>query len=1156
MNKTQTITNRSQRILDGQTVDNCELVELDGDCYFKISNVHLMPEFMMSLTSSSNHWMFVSSAGALTAGRRTSDNALFPYYSHEKIIDTRQVTGPRTIVHVAGGKKPVVWQPFFDQPVREPRVVRNLYKNPLGNKICLEEVNVDLGLIFRYRWTFSQQFGFIRTSRIHNCSDKKHSLDLLDGIQNIVPFGVNESMQLMYGNLIDAYKKNELTELGVGIHYLSSIPSDRAEPSEGLRATAVWHTKPAAATLISSIQINDFINGKKLESEHDIRARRGAHLLNYRFELPAQQEVSWDIIADLQQDQTDIANLSIQIQAKDILAELKADIDSCEQGLAMLVARSDGFQSGELLGRTQRHQSNVIFNIMRGGIPAEDYTIASVDLRRHVLLANSSVAQRNAELLDSIPEKLDRAALLDLARQSGDVDLFRIVTEYIPLVFSRRHGDPTRPWNKFAINSHFGDDEILMDYQGNWRDIFQNWEALAVSYPCLLESMICRFVNASTADGHNPYRLTKNGFEWEAPEPDNPWANIGYWGDHQIIYLAKLVEMSRNYFPGELDQLLNEDCFVYANVPYRIKPFEEILKDPCDTVVYDFDTAKSIEERVTIEGNDAKLLDDGNGNISRATLAEKLLLPGLVKMTNFVPDGGIWLNTQRPEWNDANNALVGNGMSVVTACYLRRYFAFLVDWFENCSQSEFKVSSDINLLLQKIELAIAPYVEESEIKISNSQRHQIVCDLSTAGSNYRQSLYANGRSPDFDSLSIADCNDFLNRCIRMIDATIRSNRRADGLYHSYNLMSLDVPKEVQVERLYEMLEGQVAVLSSKLLEAKECIDILDTMKNSALYREEQNSYMLYPNRDLPRFMEKNLIPSGLVNQSPLMQAMLRDGDESIVRKDVFGNCHFNGDFRNANDVIKAVENLATASKYEDLLEGAAQQLASVFENMFCHHQFTGRSGTFFAYEGLGSIYWHQVSKLLLAVGENYIDFEKSGADAEVLQALKEHFREIQAGIGAEKSPNEYGAFPTDPYSHTPEHAGAQQPGMTGQVKEDILCRFMEIGLRVENGMISFEPSMFDPDEFASDKHEFITMEHSTGELVHASYEAGTFVFSICGVPVVFRRSAQTRLVVCMHDGTEQNLPENSLSDELTALLFRRTGQIKRIEYSYDPAIYS
>ncbi len=61
--------------------------------------------------------------------------------------------------------------------------------------------------------------------------------------------------------------------------------------------------------------------------------------------------------------------------------------------------------------------------------------------------------------------------------------------------------------------------------------------------------MVFRFVNASTADGYNPYRVTNEGFEWESPEPDNPWSNIGYWGDHQIIYLLKLLQWSRDFNP-------------------------------------------------------------------------------------------------------------------------------------------------------------------------------------------------------------------------------------------------------------------------------------------------------------------------------------------------------------------------------------------------------------------------------------------------------------------------------------------------------------------------------------------------------------------------------------------------------------------------------
>ena len=40
------------------------------------------------------------------------------------------------------------------------------------------------------------------------------------------------------------------------------------------------------------------------------------------------------------------------------------------------------------------------------------------------------------------------------------------------------------------------------------------------------------------------------------------------------------------------------------------------------------------------------------------------------------------------------------------------------------------------------------------------------------------------------------------------------------------------------------------------------------------------------------------------------------------------------------------------------------QVTNLFVELFEHHLFTGRSGGMYAYEGIGSIYWHMVSKLL------------------------------------------------------------------------------------------------------------------------------------------------------------------------------------------------
>ena len=56
-----------------------------------------------------------------------------------------------------------------------------------------------------------------------------------------------------------------------------------------------------------------------------------------------------------------------------------------------------------------------------------------------------------------------------------------------------------------------------------------------------------------------------------------------------------------------------------------------------------------------------------------------------------------------------------------------------------------------------------------------------------------------------------------------------------------------------------MLEGQVAMLSSGLLSADESLALLQSMRHSDLYHDDQHTYLPYPNRDLPGFMQRNVV---------------------------------------------------------------------------------------------------------------------------------------------------------------------------------------------------------------------------------------------------------------------------------------------------------
>jgi len=142
-----------------------EYLRMNGETWCKISGFDAMDTFLMTIVSSSDHWMFIASNGSLTAGRKNPESSLFPYYTDDKIIDSPESTGSKTIFRVLKEGKLYLWEPFSERYAGAYSIERNLYKNKFGNKIQFEETNNDLGLTFRYKWAFSDDYGFIKYAK-------------------------------------------------------------------------------------------------------------------------------------------------------------------------------------------------------------------------------------------------------------------------------------------------------------------------------------------------------------------------------------------------------------------------------------------------------------------------------------------------------------------------------------------------------------------------------------------------------------------------------------------------------------------------------------------------------------------------------------------------------------------------------------------------------------------------------------------------------------------------------------------------------------------------------------------------------------------------------------------------------------------------------
>jgi hypothetical protein len=1128
-----------------------EFVEIENEKFYKISNSNKMPDFFMTIVSDSDHWMFISSNGSLSAGRKDRNNALFPYYTVDKIHDSKGITGSKTYLLVGKNDKTYLWEPFSSESEKIYTIERNLYKSIYGNKIIFEEFNIDLGVGFRYGWYNSEKFGFVKKSVISNYNAGAVKVDVLDGIKNILPNGVDFDFQNAFSSLLDAYKKCELIEeTKLGLYMLSSIPVDRAEPSESLKTTTVWSAglNYHAKILLSDHQVENFMKGKAVETEVDIRATRGAYYVNMSLELEKNTTKEWMIVAEINQESGDVANLSNDIKTMQNIKQLvDTDIEKGTSNLKKIVAKADGLQMGNDELNYARHFSNTLYNVMRGGIFTNNYTLDKKDFVLFVSQINREISDKYKNWLDQLPEVISYLELIRLAESTSDFDLIRICSEYLPLTFSRRHGDPSRPWNQFSIETKNADGSSKLNYQGNWRDIFQNWEALSLSYPEFLEGMISKFLNATTADGYNPYRVTREGIDWESPDPHDPWAYIGYWGDHQIIYLQKFLELSHEFHPGTLDSLLKKEMFVYANIPYRIKSYTEIVKNPKDTIVFDFDLNNKIKELTRKTGADGVLLRGNNNEIYRVNLTEKILVTLLAKLSNFIPEAGIWLNTQRPEWNDANNALVGNGVSMVTLCYLRRFLKFWTERFDESASLEIPVSEEVGIFFDKIFSLFSENTALVETGFSNADRRRFADHLGEAGSDYRNTVYSTSFSGRKMMVQVKALAEFTQLAMGYMDQSIRVNKREDGLYHAYNLISFS-DQSVSIRHLYEMLEGQVAVLSSGYLSVAESLDVLNSLKWSSLFRRDQYSYLLYPDRQLPLFSQKNNIPGSKVEESKLLSKLVEESNSSILSKDDLGNFHFNGTFRNAAVLEKALNHL-DSDMYASLLAEEKEKVLAIFEELFDHQSFTGRSGTFYGYEGLGSIYWHMVSKLLLAAQECYFKGIYEGSDPVVVGKIKDHYFEIKAGIGLNKSPELYGAFPTDAYSHTPGNAGAQQPGMTGQVKEDFISRMRELGIHIQDGEIVFQSNLLNPIELLNQESIFEYFDLN-GNSQQISLKQGQLVFTFCQVPIIYSTSNQDGISIRFTGEKQVFIANHTISKELSASIFKRSGEITQIEVSF------
>ena len=1094
------------------------LCRIDGvDCY-RILDVHQMEPFLLTVVSPEEHWMYISSRGGLSAGRINAQHCLFPYRTDDLLHAVDAFSGPWTGVRSNG----LLWEPFTGRAGLQER--RHLAKSVLGDRIVFESHHDGLGLVAKAWWTFSNEHGFVRAVSLESTGDQTCEVEVLDALRDLQVGGASLPVMQSMSCLVNAYTRSECVgPTALATFAMETALSDRAEPAESLRATTVFSVGEGVSTL-DPLAVDSFVRGEVPKAIRRATGRSGlfAHAVGGR--VGPGQPLSWALVADVHRTQDEVAALAGDVSEVS-LKKLRSEADACTASMHDLLAQTDGHQCSGDPVLDIHHASNTLFNNMRGGIPVEAERLPWGDFVSFLGLRNNRVAKQNEGWLSSREKEswCTRSELLAEAQAQDDLQLLRLTYEYLPFWFGRRHGDPSRPWNVFNIRVRHEDGSRRLAYEGNWRDIFQNWEALGLSHPGWVDHFILKFVNATTLDGFNPYRITREGIDWEVPEPNNPWSNIGYWGDHQITYLGRLLELSASINPDQLREWLSVPMFSFADVPYTLKSHSDLVKNPRNSIDFDWAQHEESESRRCALGSDGRLVHHGE-DLLQVTMLEKLLIPVLSKMSTLVPGGGIWMCTQRPEWNDANNALAGHGLSMVTTSYLHRHVKLLQTLLQDIELGQIR-----SVVWTWCEALAKVFGDDPDAATnSSSARRKVVDRLGLAFEQYRSRMRQDHSTQAVDSVELQDV---LGNMERWLASTIQAGHRDDGTYDGYNLVRF-AEGEAEVSRLPLMLEGQVAVLSSGLLDPAASAALLDSIFASEIYRADHDTFLLYPIKAIASFLDKGIVD---VNQSDLLQQLVAAGNRRLVIQDNHGSVRFAPDLVNHRGVDAALDALAENENWTELIARERDSIVALYEEVFDHHAFTGRSGGMYGYEGIGCTYWHMVAKLLVAAGECFLGAEEASSDVQA--RLHRRYHRVRDGLGFRRTPSQFGAYPIDAYSHTPGDRGAQQPGMTGQVKEELLTRRMEFGVRFEKGIVSFQPSLMLDDEWPTAPR--------MNSILNRTVSAGEVVFQLCGVPVIYSHGSSPKIEIHTAQGVTE-ISGTTLPKSWSSSLFARDGEITEL----------
>lgn len=696
----------------------------------------------------------------------------------------------------------------------------------------------------------------VRVLTVRNISDKPLELELLDGMPELVPYGVDQDVLKNMTNLAAAWMRTEDEDIGMACFGLRASMADTARVTEikGRNFCLGWDE---SGTLLHPITDQHLVFGEDtsftvpeafVNTELDTLCRK-KQITENAFPccfLPKKASLA---------SGSEIKIYSLYGQAEDREA-VKA--------LAEKVTGSEWFE------KKRRMVSALVDRL------------------------TSAVSTKTA---DPIFDGYCRQTYLDNLLRGGVPYFFESGGKRVPFyLYSRKHGDPEREYNYFSLGG-----EYFAQGNGNFRDVNQNRRCDVMFFPDIDDTNIRTFYELIQPDGYNPlvltaetYTLSQDAFDgileklpaenresakellskpftpgafamaaenWGLSREDTlsltakavcashsePNADFseGYWCDHWT-YNLDLIESYLSVYPER------EQKLIFGNADYRW--YAPYVKVNPRAVRYHMTENGLRQYNALTEPKPPshKWVTKADGTQAKSTLIEKLLLLCAIKTATLDAGGmGIEMEGGKPGWYDALNGLPGLlGSSVAETCELLRLVRFTCGVLERYG-GDVELYDEIAGLIS----GVTGVLGETDDLFARWDK------LNNLKENYRMAT-ADG----FNGSRQAVSNNELISALNIMETVLSDGIKAatgygSGILPTYFTFEAEeitdtpdgpMPKKLKPCPLPLFLEGPMHLLKLSV-STEEKRAMVGSIKNSGLYDKELNMYKVNENLERVSF---------------------------------------------------------------------------------------------------------------------------------------------------------------------------------------------------------------------------------------------------------------------------------------------------------------